>query len=140
MAAFTIRLLTEQNDAPGASKASIFKEKSDELHYYVITGKTTKEKDVQLQIDEYNNQFFKSKTLQINSLLLGDRQLFYIKQFNLPTEAMAYHKELESNQSFLTNAGLSDISIYAISAENFKILVKNKNEKDYIQFFSRNYK
>ncbi|MEY2924380.1 MAG: hypothetical protein RLZZ337_928, partial [Bacteroidota bacterium] len=54
MAAFTIRLLTEQNDAPGASKASIFKEKSNELHYYVITGKTTKEKDVQLQIDEYN--------------------------------------------------------------------------------------
>ena len=67
-------------------------------------------------------------------------QLFYIKQFDSKADAMNYHVELTSSQSFLTNAGLSEISIYAISEANFKTLVKNKNEQEYISFFNRIYK
>jgi tetratricopeptide (TPR) repeat protein len=141
MAAYTIRLLTEQKeDEVGANKPSIFNSSTDGIHYYIISGKTTKEKEVQLQIDEYNRQFFGKKTLQINSLILGDKQLFYIKQFDSKADAMNYHVELTSSQSFLTNAGLSEISIYAISEANFKTLVKNKNEQEYISFFNRIYK
>lgn len=141
MAAFTIRLLNEQdNNAPDDAKPSVYTEVSEGLHYYIISGKTTQEKEVQLQIDEYNKQFFSTKTLQIASLILGDRQLYYIKQFNTAKEAMEYHAELAANQSFLRNAGLSEIATYAISDTYFKLLVKNKNEEEYQKFFTRKYK
>jgi TolA-binding protein len=119
---------------------SAFNKNINAIHYYVLTGHTTQEKNVQLTLDDYNKSFFGRQTLQISTLMLGDRQVFYVKQFPKKSIAMLYHEEMISNLALLENAGLSDVKAYAISEENFKTLFQKKNENEYIGFFKANYK
>ncbi len=139
IAAYTITLLTSTDSALN-SEASIYKANSDEIHYYMVTGITKNEKNVQVQLDEYNKSFFSGQTLIISGLLMDDKQVFYVKQFPSKKEALVYHKEMLSNKTLLSNAGMADIETYAISESNFRTLIKTKNEKEYIRFFRKNYK
>ncbi len=137
MAAYTIRLLNE-SDKP--TSKSIFSDEKAGLYYYVITGETKNGNEVEIQLGNYNQQFFGAKNLATKSLVFGRKQLIYVKQFESKKLAMAYHKEMKSNTDFLKNAGLSGVSNYAISEANFKLLVKTEKEKEYLQFFNQNYK
>lgn len=138
MAAFTIRLLTEGEESANVEK-TIFSSDITGKHFYVIIGKTKKESEVKVALDNYNKEFFGSKTLQISNLIFANKQLFYLKQFGDKKEAMKYHVDMITSQSMLTEAGLSDQMLFCITEANFKTLVKNKNETDYFRFFIKNY-
>lgn len=132
IAAYTLRLLSEVNKP---SLESVYGPNNNGTFYYVITGKTDKESEVQIQLDNYNQQFFASSNLVVSNLVLGDRQMFYIKQFKNKTQAMEYHTDMISSNDFLKNAGMTRIESYAISNANFTKLVKSKSEKEYLVFF-----
>jgi hypothetical protein len=136
MAAFTLRLLTEDKQA----KSSIYKTDKNSKFYYVLTGTTSNSNEVEIQIGNYNEQFFAGKGLALKSLVFGDKQLFYVKQFDNEEQAIEYHNEMKSSSNFLRNAGLSSVKQYAISAANFKLLVKTKKESEYLDFFNQKYK
>ncbi len=137
MAAFTLRLLqVEQVEQVDATTPSIYSEEKASTYYQVITGLTKDENKVQIQLDDYNQNLYSSKNLKSSSLLLGTRQMFYIKQFSTQKEALEYHNDLNSSIEFLKSVGLTDINVYAISESNFKILVKTKDEKQYLSFFN----
>lgn len=138
MASYTLRLLEEDQVDPNIP--SIYSKDQAAMHYQVITGKSTNEKKVQLQLDDYNKNLYISKGLRTSSLVLGDRQMFYVKQFDNQKEAMQYHNDLSSSLEFLQSVGLSDIQVYAISEANFRLLVKSKDEKQYIAFFNNQIK
>jgi tetratricopeptide (TPR) repeat protein len=137
MASYTLRLL--QNKIDVETSNNIYNKNTSGIHYYVITGTTDDVNKVKLELDKYNSEFFSTQKLQINNLMLGDKQLFYIKQYNNKEEVQKYHNEVKNSLSFLTNSGLISIEIYGITEENFRTLVKTKEEEEYLKFFRRNY-
>lgn len=136
IAAYTIRLLTTEQSTASSTIYSA----EEGVFYYVITGTTADPSKVEIQLNEYNNKFFAGRTMVVNSLIFGTKQLFYIKQFETSKTAIDYHQEMERNKVFLTDAGLSGIKNYAITERNFKTLVKDAKETEYIQFFNQKYK
>ena len=136
MAAYTLRLLTTDQTE---NTSSIYDADNKGIFYYIVTGNTNKETEVAIQLNDYNKKFFGSTPLQVKSLVFGDKQLFYIKQFENKSKAEKYHKDLTSSQDFLETAGLSNPTLYFISEGNFKTLVKSKNEKEYTTFFNKKY-
>jgi tetratricopeptide (TPR) repeat protein len=143
MAAFTLRLLqvaeVEQVgplEQLAPNTPSIYKVEESATYYQVITGITKDENKVQIQLDDYNLNLYSSKNLRSSSLVLGTRHMFYIKQFSTQKEALEYHNDLNSSLEFLKSVGLTDVKVYAISEANFKILVKTKEENQYVAFFN----
>jgi hypothetical protein len=47
---------------------------------------------------------------------------------------------MEASASFLKQIGLKNANFYAITPENFRILVKLKGDDEYIRFFAKKYK
>jgi TolA-binding protein len=138
-AAYTIRLLTAE-DKLADDELSRFTSNLNGVHYYVITGNTANSPKVELDLGDYNNKFFGTIPLQITSLVFEKKQLYYIKQFDSKATAIKYHKEMEASASFLKQIGLNNANFYAITPENFRILVKLKDDDEYIRFFAEKYK
>jgi TolA-binding protein len=138
-AAYTIRLLTAE-DKLADDELSRFTSNLNGVHYYVITGNTANSPKVELDLGDYNNKFFGTIPLQITSLVFEKKQLYYIKQFDSKATAIKYHKEMEASASFLKQIGLKNANFYAITPENFRILVKLKDDDEYIRFFAEKYK
>lgn len=137
MAAYTLRLLTAEEST---SSSSIYKNTREGNFFYVMTGKTTQETEVEIQLNTYNQKFFGGTPLQVKSIIFGDKQLFYIKQFDNLTKAEKYHTDMKASQDFLQAAGLNNTTLYFISEDNFRALVKSKEEKEYVAFFKNTYK
>ena len=138
LAAFTLQHLTKE-DLPDDVDLSMYSENTDGPQYYVITGLTEDVAKVEEELSDYNSKFFPGRTFLIKSIIMGDRQMIYIKPFADKSLAMSYHKEMKGNLSFLSAAGLSEYKMYCITEENFKTLVKSKDEDTYLLFFNRYY-
>jgi len=136
IAAYTIRLLTTE---VSSTIPTIFSAEEG-VFYYVITGSTENPSKVQVQLTEYNERFFSGRKMIVNSMIFGEKQLYYIKQFESQKLALDYHQEMERNIVFLRDAGLSGAKIYALTESNFKTLVKSTKEDEYILFFNQKYK
>ncbi len=136
IAAYTLRLLS--TDATTTSNTLFSGEEG--VFYYAITGTTVDPNKVEVQLTEYNERFFPGRKMIVRSMIFGDKQLYYIKQFETQKLALDYHQELERNKVFLTDAGLSGVKFYAITETNFKTLVTSTKESEYILFFNQKYK
>lgn len=138
LAAYAIKLLREGKVAKGID-ISMFSEELNNAHYYVITGKIEDVKIIERELSEYNAKFYPGQTFLIKSIEFDGKQLFYIKGINTKELAVDYHLEMKVNLSFLMDKGLKDVNSYAISEGNFKVLVKEQNELNYMVFFKINY-
>ena len=49
--------------------------------------------------------------------------------------AIKYHDEINVNKQFLLDAGLSNIRHYPITEKNFRKLISNKKEIEYMEQF-----
>ncbi len=137
MAAYTLRLLKSEDTNDNTSK--IYSTTTNGTYFYVITGNTTKETEVEIELNNYNTRFFGSTPLLVKSIVFGDKQLFYIKQFNQLAKAKEYHTDIVSSIDFIKTAGLKNAELFFVSEENFKTLIKSNNEKEYLTFFSQTY-
>lgn len=137
MAAYTLRLLTAEDETVTSSDRYKFSKES--IFFYVITGKTSRETNVEIQLNNYNQKFFGGTPLQVKSLVFADKQLFYVKQFEDQNTAKKYHGDITSSSGFLESAGLENSKLYFISEDNFKSLVKSKEEDEYLSFFKKKY-
>ncbi len=133
LSSYTLRLLQKPEEQ--ATKSKLFDDDFDDVFYYVITGKTAAEKQVEIKINEFNKKAIGNIPLKVSSLIFGDRSLFYIKQFSVKSLAVSYHKEVKSDKQFLLDAGLSNIRYYPITEKNFRKLISNKKEFEYIDQF-----
>ena len=108
-------------------------------HFYVILGTTKDIKRVETELLEYNSKFYPGTDFLIKSIEYKDRQLIYLKTFENKDQAQAYHQEMKTNSTFLESAGMKDLSLFAISEENFKILIRLKNDDAYLAFFNKHF-
>lgn len=136
MAAYTLRLLTSESST---KESEIYAAATSGTYFYVLTGNTTKETEVEIELNNYNKRFFGATPLLVKSIVFGNKQLFYIKQFDQLAKAKEYHKDIISSQDFIESAGLKNAELFYVSEENFKPLIKSKNEKEYLHFFSQTY-
>ena len=109
-------------------------------YYYIVSGLTTREKDVQLALTEYNSKYFNTFNLYVQSMKFEERSMFYMKQFDALDDAMRYHSELKENKMEFQKLRFLEMKGYVISDENFRTLFKEKNEDEYISFFYQHYK
>jgi TolA-binding protein len=133
LSSYTLRLLQKSEEK--STNIKLFDDDFDGVMYYVITGITAAEKQVEIKINEFNNRTLGSIPLKVSNLILGSRSLFYIKQFSVKSMAIKYHDEIKANKQFLLDAGLSNIRHYPITEKNFRKLISNKKEIEYMEQF-----
>jgi outer membrane protein assembly factor BamD (BamD/ComL family) len=133
LSSYTLRLMKKSNEKSNTLK--LFDDDLDDVFYYIITGQTSSEKQVEIKINEHNKNTVGNLPLRVSSLIFGDRSLFYIKQFSTKSIALKYHKKIISDNEFLLDAGLSNIKYYPITEKNFRKLISNKKEVEYIDQF-----
>ncbi len=137
-AAYTLRVLSDEVQESRID-ISMFNTGLSGSQVYVLTGKTDQVSVILKELNEYNARFFPGTTLQIKSIEYRDKQMFYMKPFRSVEEVMSYHNDMTDNKVLLINSGLNGINHYAISEDNFKTLVKDGLEENYLIFFKRNY-
>lgn len=108
-------------------------------HYFVISGKTKNSDKVQIQLNAYNSEFYPKETYNVKNIRIGDRDLFYISQFQTDIRVKRYYRDLKSAISFFEDAGLEEINYYPITISNFKIMLKEKDEAEYLNFVKNKY-
>lgn len=133
IAAFTIRTLQQSSD--NKMSENIFDNNLSGVFYYVITGITSQEKEIEIGINQLNEKISSSLPLKVSSILLGNRSMFYVKQFPDQTKAKLYHEELLANKRILVDAGLTNMRSYPITEKNFRKLISNQKELEYLAQF-----
>lgn len=133
LSSYTLRLLQKPEEQ--STNKKLFDDDFEGVFYYVITGVTGAEKQVEIKINEFNNKTLGNIPLKVSNLIFGNRSLFYIKQFSMKSMAIKYHDEIKSNRQFLLDAGLSNVRQYPITENNFRKLISNKKEIEYMDQF-----
>jgi len=133
LSSYTLRLLQKPEEL--STNIKLFDDDFEGILYYVITGVTATEKQVEVKINEFNNKTLGNIPLKVSNLIFGNRSLFYIKQFSVKSMAIKYHDEIKLNRQFLLDAGLSNVRHYPITENNFRKLISNKKEREYIEQF-----
>ena len=98
---------------------------------YVMPGKL----EIEIGINQLNEKISSSLPLKVSSILLGNRSMFYVKQFPDQTKANLYHEELLANKRILVDAGLTNMRSYPITEKNFRKLISNQKELEYLAQF-----
>ena len=79
LSSYTLRLLQKPEEQ--STNKKLFDDDFEGVFYYVITGVTGAEKQVEIKINEFNNKTLGNIPLKVSNLIFGNRSLFYIKQF-----------------------------------------------------------
>ena len=121
-----------------------FKEKVDEVHYYIITYpmndmKTT---DLKYDIADFHTKYYSNKKFDVTNTYLGsnDTILIMIKLFKDKDESMKYHKVFSTpNKELKKLLSIEGIHHFSINQTNFITLFRKKNPEQYQVFFDEKY-
>jgi hypothetical protein len=108
-------------------------------HYYLLVFNGVNTDKVKIAFSDYNERFYRNKNLQIVATLLGESQLLVVKSFTNKKEAELYYVEFIKNGAFFDELGLKKYDNLYISEGNFKVLIKEKKQDSYFEFFTSNY-
>ena len=113
------------------------------IHFYVLIVDNTQVNvdALKVKISDFNTRYHDLDNLQVNSLLLdGSKEMITVSNFDDAEKAMNYFISIHESQYIfgkLENAG--SFTDFAISADNYPIFYRSKNEKQYLTFFEKNY-
>lgn len=116
--------------------------KDDDIHLLMLVynSKKLQTQKIKNAISDFNLQNYPNEKLTVNTLFISDvRIMLTISYFKQKVDAMNYYKLLQTNNTInqLIASGESNLSV--ISSINYPIFYKSKNEKEYMDFFSKNY-
>ncbi|MFN7013064.1 MAG: hypothetical protein ACK4ON_02215, partial [Bacteroidia bacterium] len=90
-------------------------------------------------VSDFNNTFYPSKGLNVNSTFLGNDQLIIVASMEDKTTAMKYYNNIIGETAISTALSGVAYQIFVISGDNFQKLFKDKNIEQYNDFFERRY-
>jgi tetratricopeptide (TPR) repeat protein len=124
-------------EAPAPEYAHDPKEK----HLLILSSENNNQsfKELRNQLSNFNQQYFKQQGLDITSSILDKKNLYLVKTFNNQEEAIRYLKALRNNTAIMSLVQQSNTLDYLISTSNFRMLLKSKDEKAYLDFFLKKY-
>lgn len=124
--------------------ANPFKEKDDEVHYYVITYPKNDMKTTELKYDiaDFHTKYYSNKKFDVTNAYLGsnDTILIVIKLFKDKAESVRYHKVFSTpNKELKKLLSIEGIHYFSINQTNFITLYRKKNPAQYQAFFEEKY-
>ncbi len=136
-------LKRKNNPQPEATATAKYGYDPSSEHYYILLTDeaTANVETIKANYSDYNAEYHRLESYSINTYILGDKtKLIVIKPFINGAKGLEYYRELVNNTIFFEKAGIEEYSQCIISEENFKILMKKKDDEEYLKFFLENYK
>ena len=130
---------------PGKEKAqaSVYKSEPDKLHYIIIAfNKDVSLTDNKAKVSDFNRKYHKLDKLRISNIYLGAEvrtPIIVIRRFKDQTAAMKYYKGTQINKRDFISKD-NDFEIFAITQNNYRLVLKNKTLDGYREFFDSTYK
>ena len=113
------------------------------MHFYVlIVNEDLVDVDaLKIKISDFNERFHSLENLMVNSLVFDNgRQMITVSNFENSESAMNYFMGILGSKYVFTkleNAG--EYANFIISVDNYPILYKKKDTRQYMQFYEKNY-
>jgi tetratricopeptide (TPR) repeat protein len=132
---------------PGNAKvdAQRFKDEADQIHYIVIAMPDNNNilNDAKISISNYHLKFHKNDKLRISNLYLGSDEsnrfpLLVIRRFENKEDAMKYYLGVQRNSKGFI-ADKVAYTIYPISQNNYREILRSKSLDGYQEFFTSFY-
>ncbi|MCB9363836.1 MAG: tetratricopeptide repeat protein [Flavobacteriales bacterium] len=106
----------------------------------VIPSNDKKTNNYKINISNFNSNYFSTKTLNVNSILLnGLNQIITVKELENEVAAIDYLKTFKLNQDELTELNEKNYQYFFISTNNFITFYKDKNILTYLNFFNKQF-
>lgn len=129
--------------AEAAQTTGPFSYSPDEWHYITLIVNVHKVDvmNLKVQISNFDKQFFSLQKFNINSFYINqDEQIVTVSRFRNKDAAMEYYAAFTSDGHFSADVLASNITVYAMSANNYSTYYKKKDSRPlYDDFFSNNY-
>ncbi len=133
----------KNNPQPEVSVSANYSYAPTAAHYYLFITDESKAnlESLKANYSDYNAEYHRLESFEINSYILGNQtKVIVVKAFNNSAKALEYYRELINNTIFFEKSGLEEYTQCIISEENFKLLIKKKDDEEYLTFFRENYK
>lgn len=126
----------------GAEPSELYKVSPESFHLFILLVdlKTANLSSIREVVTDFNNEFFPTANLNLNSLFLtSTRQMLTITRFNNQEEALKYLRLIQNNTKVRSSVDPTNPTFLIITAENYPVFFKEKNEQQYLDFFKKNY-
>ena len=143
-----LRLLGDAIAAlPGNAKADDqrFKDEADQIHYIVIAMPDDNNilNEAKISISNYNLKYHKNDKLRISNLYLGTDEsnrfpLLVIRRYENKEDAMKYYLGVQRNLKEFISSKVN-FSVYPISQNNYREILRSKSLAGYQDFFNNFY-
>jgi tetratricopeptide (TPR) repeat protein len=138
----------EQGNSPAAEQknntqnATYQKPMDTDIHIFVciLDAKNSSINSIKTLFSNFNQENYSTYNLSVGSIILTDERVMYsISHFKTKQDAMNYYKHVTQSSSLLKTLTPANPTFFVISATNYPIFYKLKNEKDYLEFFRKYY-
>ena len=135
--------LEEEQGEQGSKGSSLYVYQPDELHLVmmVLVSADVKIDPLKVRISDFKNKYFRLARLRIKSLMLDNQQtIITIGNFDDAGEAEDFAMALLNDEYVLSGMDDKFFDVASISILNYPKFYKDKNMKDYLDFYHKNYK
>lgn len=114
----------------------------DMIHFYILVVDATRVNvnATKVKISDHNMKFHRLQNLTISSVLLdSQRQMITVSNFSNKDQALLYFTSINSSEYVFSNIPTDAFNHFVVSADNYRIFYENKDDKEYLRFFDKNY-
>lgn len=136
---------TKKNQKEKALRQSPYKHhKKKDAHFYVFVI-NTKEVNIpvhalKVRVSDFNKENYRLMELNINSILLDDQhQIITVGNFKDDKTALSYLNHISTSEYVYANMSPETHDSFVISTSNYPIFYREKNVKNYLEFFKKDY-
>ena len=135
---YTLEVLDNRTKAK-VNPNSIYKYDGTQSHYFGIIVDEGQTDRIKTALSNFNTKFFPSSSLKTKSFLLGNKDMLGIELFANKAEALEFYKSFALNfKEFIPDLS-PDFNYFIITSDNFKTLMREMKEDDYLAFFKKMY-
>jgi outer membrane protein assembly factor BamD (BamD/ComL family) len=111
-------------------------------HFYILVVDASRinVNATKVKISDHNMKYHRLDNLTISSVLLDNRrQMITVSNFTNKNQALTYYSGISTSEYVFSNLPADAFSQFVISSDNYRIFYENKDTKDYLRFFNKNY-
>ena len=128
------------DELPEESRVYRFRQGQQHYVILIINDRTVKATELQYRIADFNTEYYSNSGYKVNATLFTDTtQLLTVHRFQTEQDAMGYYRHLTMQESPLSRYPQGQITVYAISTQNYATLYNRKNPAAYAPFFKKYY-
>ncbi len=112
------------------------------IHFYilVVDAGRVNVNATKVKISDHNQKYHSLDNLTISSVLLDNRrQMITVSNFRNKDQALTYFAGISTSEYVFSNIPADAFSQFVISSGNYRIFYENKDTRDYLRFFKKNY-